>query len=202
MIPAFRQQETSLMTIYRTIGKPIIDHALGVMAIVTLSPLFLITAVLIRLEDGGPAFFRQNRVGENGQIFEIFKFRSMPTNSQTRASAEANDLQLTRVGRIIRRSNIDELPQLINVARGEMSLIGPRAGLPSQIVLHDLRRKNGAIALKPGISGLAQVEAYDGMSESKKAMWDGQYAKNLSFASDVVIVARTILYLLKPPPTY
>jgi O-antigen biosynthesis protein WbqP len=190
------------VTIYQTIWKPVVDRVFGLLAIVALSPLLLISALLIRLEDGGPALFRQQRVGKDGQNFQIFKFRSMPTGTRTRTSADGGGLALTRVGRIIRRLNIDELPQLFNVARGEMSLIGPRAGLPSQTELHNLRRENGAIALKPGISGLAQVEAYDGMSEAKKAMWDGQYASKLSFAGDIRIVLRTVLYLFKPPPTY
>lgn len=190
------------MTIYRNIGKPVIDRLFGVLSIVVLSPVLLITGVLIYLEDGGPALFRQQRVGKDGELFEIFKFRSMPMSTCTRTSAEARDLELTNVGRGIRRLNIDELPQLINVVRGEMSLIGPRAGLPTQTALHDLRKENGAMALKPGISGLAQVEAYDGMTESVKATWDGRYAKKLSFAGDISIIFRTILYLLKPPPTY
>lgn len=190
------------VTIYQAIWKPAVDRVFGLLAIALLSPALLITALLIFLEDGGPALFRQRRVGRNGEAFEIFKFRSMPTGTQVRTSADGGGLSLTRVGRIIRRLNIDELPQLFNVVRGEMSLIGPRAGLPSQTELHNLRRENGAIALRPGISGLAQVESYDGMSESKKAMWDGQYASKLSFAGDVRIVLRTFLYLFKPPPTY
>lgn len=190
------------MTIYRNIGKPVVDRLFGVLSVVLLSPVFLITATLIRLGDGGPALFRQQRVGKDGELFDIFKFRSMPMGTRTSTSAEAAELELTRVGRVIRRLNIDELPQLFNVITGEMSLIGPRAGLPGQTALHDLRRENGALTLKPGISGLAQVQAYDGMPESEKAMWDGHYAENLRFAGDLAIVLRTILYMLKPPPTY
>lgn len=190
------------MKFYRSIGKPLIDRLIGMVAILALLPLLLVTAILIRLEDGGAALFRQQRVGKDGELFEIFKFRSMPMGTPTRTSAEAEELELTQVGRVIRRLNIDELPQLINIVRGEMSLIGPRPGLPSQTALHDLRRENGALALKPGISGLAQVEAYDGMPESEKAIWDGRYAASMGFAGDIMIVFRTILYLLKPPPTY
>lgn len=190
------------MNIYRSIGKPLIDRLVGIAAIFTLFPLLLVPAILIRLEDSGPALFRQQRVGKDGEIFNIFKFRSMPVGTPTRSSADSEGLGLTRVGRIIRRLNIDELPQLLNVVLGDMSLIGPRAGLPSQTTLHELRRENGAVALKPGISGLAQVEAYDGMTESEKASWDGQYAGKLSLMGDVVIILRTFLYLVKRPPTY
>lgn len=190
------------MVIYRTVGKPIVDLVFSVWAIFLLSPLLLITALLIHLEDGGGAIFRQRRVGKNGENFSIFKFRSMPVGTRTLTSAKGENIELTRVGRIIRRLNIDELPQLFNVVRGEMSLIGPRAGLPSQTVLHEMRRENGAIELKPGISGLAQVEAYDGMSEADKAMWDGRYAEKLSFTGDIFIILRTLFYLLRHPPTY
>jgi O-antigen biosynthesis protein WbqP len=97
---------------------------------------------------------------------------------------------------------VDELPQLINILRGEMSLVGPRPPLPSQASLLALRAANGACAFRPGLTGLAQINSYDGMSETEKAAWDGRYAAGVCLSGDLAIVARTVGYLFRRPPTY
>jgi len=162
----------------------------------------LVIAAAIRLEDGAPALFRQTRVGRKGRPFTLLKFRSMPTGTGNHPSAQAGGLAVTRVGRIIRRTNLDELPQLFCILVGTMSLIGPRPALASQAELLDLRRANGAMEVKPGLTGLAQVCSYDGMPELEKVAFDGRYARTISFLGDAVIVLRTFVYLCHRPPVY
>lgn len=162
----------------------------------------LLAAAAILIEDGRPILFVHERTGRGGKGFQIFKFRSMVKDSAIAESAQATTLRITRVGTIIRRLNIDELPQLLNVLRQEMSIVGPRPGLPTQTDLHNLRRTNGAIDLLPGITGLAQIRSYDGMTTKAKAELDGDYAQSISLLTDIKIVLSTFLYFLKRPPTY
>ncbi|MEK7993854.1 MAG: sugar transferase [Planctomycetota bacterium] len=171
-------------------------------SVVVLSPVLLVTALSIRLEDGGPVLFRQRRVGRNGVPFSVIKFRSMLVNTGDIPSAEAGSAEITKVGEFIRRTNIDELPQLFNVVKGEMSIVGPRPPLPAQRHLCELRAQNGSLACKPGLTGLAQINSYDGMPEREKAEWDGRYASSVCFLADVGIVVRTFGYLLRRPPVY
>ncbi len=182
--------------------KRLIDIAASSVVILLLSPIMLVVALLVRLQDGGPAIFKQKRVGKNGREFLFFKFRSMPVTTPNVESSDVKKLTVTPLGKIIRRTNLDELPQLFNILRGDMSLIGPRPPIPSQSGLVALRRENGALALRPGLTGWAQVNSYDFMPEEEKARLDGEYAHRLSFGMDVEIVLKTLLYLTKKPPTY
>ncbi|HKE57212.1 MAG TPA: sugar transferase [Pyrinomonadaceae bacterium] len=190
------------MKVYGRFLKRVVDVAISAGALVVLSPVMLLIAAAITLEDGRPVFFRQKRVGRGGELFEVFKFRSMPVATRNMPSAQAGQLKVTRVGKVIRRTNLDELPQLFNILRGEMSVVGPRPPLPSQLELCQIRETNGAIDCKPGLTGLAQINAYDGMPEKEKARWDGTYAAKLSFVSDMSIILRTFRYLSKRPPVY
>ncbi len=117
---------------YQSFFKRLLDIVSSAAALVVLSPLMLVIAVLVYLEDRGSIIFKQKRVGKNGELFNVLKFRSMPENIGDIESAKADGLPVTRVGRLIRRTNADELPQLINVLRGNMSLVGPRPPIPSQ----------------------------------------------------------------------
>jgi len=162
----------------------------------------LLVALAIWLEDNGPPLFTQVRVGRSGGNYRLFKLRSMSVNSGDLPSTQAHGLRTTKVGRIIRRTNIDELPQLFNILRGDMSVVGPRPALPSQVDLLEMRRQNGAYDCKPGLTGLAQVNSYDGMPEREKADWDGQYAADVSFFGDCRIILRTVFYLFRRPPVY
>lgn len=176
---------------------------IGALALLTvLSPLLLLIGLIIRLQDGGPAIFRQIRVGRNGTHFQFFKFRSMTTDTPNVESKVVAALKITPFGKFIRRTNIDELPQFINVLLGDMSFIGPRPPIPSQVNLVELRRNNGALSIRPGLTGWAQVNAYDGMPELDKATFDGYYAKHVSLWLDIWIVLKTIVYFTKKPPTY
>lgn len=188
--------------IYVGFSKRLIDVAASAAVILLLSPLLLGLAVGARVSSPGPAIFRQTRVGRNGRPFVLLKFRSMPASTGDVASDRLGTVVIKPFGRLIRRTNLDELPQLFNILRGDMSLIGPRPPLPSQVELIDLRRANGAIACRPGLTGLAQVNSFDGMSVAEKAAFDGLYAAHVTFVRDVAIVWRTFGYLFRPPPTY
>ncbi|MGH9820914.1 MAG: sugar transferase [Pyrinomonadaceae bacterium] len=187
---------------YRTFFKRVLDLTFSAVALILLSPLILIVSLAIYLEDRGSIIFRQRRVGAGGSTFEVLKFRSMPESTGDVESARAHGLPVTRVGRFIRRTNIDELPQLVNVLRGDMSIVGPRPSVASQVGLSRLREANGSIRCLPGVTGLAQIHGYDGMPDDEKAQWDGDYSKTMSFSNDVKIILRTFGYLRKRPPVY
>jgi lipopolysaccharide/colanic/teichoic acid biosynthesis glycosyltransferase len=187
---------------YGGVLKRCCDVFVCVVLLVLLSPLLALAALVISIEDGGPPIFRQQRIGRSGVPFTIYKFRSMPVGTPNMPSATAGELRVTRVGRILRRTNIDELPQLWNVLKGDMSLVGPRPALPSQSALLALREAAGVLRLRPGLTGLAQVNAYDGMPETEKVQWEDRYARRVSFGSDLAILLRTFVYLLRRPPSY
>lgn len=187
---------------YRTTFKRVVDIVLSAGALVAGLPVMIVAGLAIWLEDRGPALFRQTRVGKGGSAYLLFKLRSMPVNSGDLPSTQAGQLRTTRVGRIIRRTNVDELPQLFNILRGDMSVVGPRPALASQTELIVLRRTSGAFDCKPGLTGLAQVNSYDGMPETEKAEWDGRYAAGISFVNDCRIILRTVAYLGRRPPVY
>lgn len=191
-----------MLSFYIRFGKRLFDLLASSAALLLLCPLLLLTALFIRLEDFGPAIFRQSRVGASEQPFELFKYRSMPVNTSNVPSNALYNINITRIGKIIRRTNIDELPQLINIVRGDMSIVGPRPALPAQKKLLERRRKNGAIRMKPGLTGIAQLNSYDGMSEPEKADHDGVYVLKMSFLTDIKLVMKTFAYLLKRPPVY
>jgi O-antigen biosynthesis protein WbqP len=193
-------EQEPTMGVYTKVVKPVGDRVCALVALASLSPLFVVAAWLIRREDGGPVFFRQARPGKDDVHFETIKFRSMPVGVQQVPSADAADLPITRVGRFLRRWSLDELPQLINIARGEMSFVGPRPAVPSQTVLLSCRRRNGANRLRPGLTGWAQVRGTEGMTEEEKSVLDGEYARRISFLTDLAVIVRTIRFLATPPP--
>lgn len=188
--------------LYRNFGKRLLDIFLSGAALVVLSPFMLAVAIAIRLEDKGPALFRQVRVGRYGRPFAVMKFRSMPVNAGDVPSAKAITIRITRIGTFIRRTNIDELPQLFNILSGDMSVVGPRPALPSQRELCALREKLEVDRCAPGLTGLAQINSYDYMPENEKVAWDASYCAGVSLLGDLEIIMRTFGYLRKPPPVY
>jgi O-antigen biosynthesis protein WbqP len=188
--------------LYANLFKRCADVLCSAIALTLLGPLMLLIAVAIRFDDPGPALFRQSRVGRNGKPFTIFKFRSMPVATPNVPSAAGANLSVTRVGQFIRRTNIDELPQLFNILAGDMSLIGPRPALPGQTVLLELRRQHDVLSVRPGLTGLAQVNSYDGMPETEKVEWERRYVERITLLGDLRIVAQTVVYLFRPPPVY
>ncbi len=169
---------------------------------VFLWPVLLAVSVLIAIFDKGPVLFKQARVGKNGQLFTFYKFRSMPANTGDLTSAEIQNVSLSWIGKFIRRTNLDELPQFYNVLIGDMSMIGPRPCIEKQENLIKLREENGSLACLPGLTGLAQVNSYDDMPEEEKAEYDGKYCRDLSLLNDLRIVLGTLRYFTKKPPKY
>lgn len=181
--------------VYRTIIKRILDAFFGVLLLICLSPLMLVLAIWIKLDSKGPVLFKQERVGRNGEPFTIYKFRSMSDDAphQMATSEFGSALSyITRSGRIMRKLSLDELPQLFNVIKGEMSFIGPRPLIAKEEYVLQLRRANGAEDITPGITGLAQVRGRDEVTDDQKAAYDGEYAKDLSFKEDCSILFKTV----------
>jgi len=175
--------------------KRLLDTFLAAVALITLCPWFALIALLVRLDSPGPALFRQRRVGRNGELFVLFKFRTMrlgtpdlPTDAMVRQSISP----VTRMGRVLRRTSLDELPQLANILRGEMSIVGPRPALPTQEFVNESRRAVGVDTLRPGITGWAQVSGRDALSDVEKVACDRYYYENLSLLLDAKIVIRTV----------
>lgn len=187
---------------YERRGKRLIDVVGATVSLVVLSPLMALVSLAVKGTSSGPVLYRQNRVGADQRTFTLLKFRSMPTGTPVVSSSEARALRPTAVGRLIRRSNVDELPQLVNIVRGDMSLVGPRPALLSQQDLLSRRTPMGAGRLRPGLTGLAQVNSYDGMTPGDKARWDEEYARTVTLLNDVRVVLATFRYLSNPPPQY
>ncbi len=174
--------------------KRLFDIILSALALVVLSPLLLLTALAIAMESGSPVLFRQIRLGFAGREFGMYKFRSMVKNAASIGPyfTQSQDPRITRVGRFIRRTSIDELPQLINVLKGDMSLVGPRPDVPVQRALYSDADWAQRCSVRPGITGLAQVEIRsDGTGDERLAL-DLQYARNPSFYLDVKILLGTL----------
>jgi exopolysaccharide biosynthesis polyprenyl glycosylphosphotransferase len=169
-----------------------------------LSPLLILVSLVIRLDSRGPILFSQERVGENGEIFTIYKFRSMRTDAETISGpvwAEEDDPRITRVGRIIRKLRIDELPQLWNVLKGDMSFVGPRPERP--YFVEKLKKSvpyyNQRFAVKPGVTGWAQIKYPYGATEQdalEKLKYDLYYIKNMSLLMDLLVIFHTVKTVL------
>jgi len=187
---------------YVKIGKRVFDISISLCSVIVFFPLMLIIALFIKLVDPGPVLFAQQRVGRFGKMFKFYKFRSMPINTGDIPSDKMGEIELSWIGRFIRRTNIDELPQLINILRGDMSLVGPRPPLLSQSELINARESDGVLICFPGLTGLAQINSFDGMKVEQKANFDKSYAESISFLNDVKIILKTFLYLFKKPPVY
>jgi exopolysaccharide biosynthesis polyprenyl glycosylphosphotransferase len=195
-------------------GKRVFDLVFGIAALTLIVPVMLITALAIRCDDGGPVLFRQERVGQHGKRFRIVKFRSMSVDAEARKGAEqstaggvgvffksASDSRVTRVGRWIRATSIDELPQIFNVLGGSMSIVGPRPLVPGEgeSVEHFVQRRT---LVKPGITGLWQISGRSDVSEDERIRLDHSYVDNWSCVQDLVIVWRTVRAVLAREGAY
>lgn len=180
-------------------GKRVLDILFSFLLLCFLWLPMLMIAVMIRLTSHGGAFFRQIRVGQGGVPFVCYKFRTMvedaPRDRPTSAFTDA-DRFVTPIGRFLRRSSLDELPQLWNVLRGEMSLVGPRPLIPCEEEVHAWRMRCGVYRLRPGITGLAQICGRDRLPDAEKTRLDVRYAKNVSLGEDARIVGKTLLRVL------
>ncbi|MDA9980715.1 sugar transferase [Pelagibacterales bacterium] len=184
---------------YSVWGKRLLDIFFSIFLLILLSPLFFLISLLIYIFDSRPIFFKQERVGRQGSKFLIFKFRSMPVGASQIKTSEAYELRTTFIGKYIRRLYIDELPQLFNIIKGEMSIVGPRPILTNMDYMNNLREEKKISFLRPGITGLAQLDSYDNMSEDAKINLEIKYMNNISLLYDFFLILRTFLYIFKKP---
>lgn len=180
---------------YQKMFKRVIDVVLSLLSLIILTPIFLFIIIAIKLDSQGPVLFKQKRVGKGKKLFNIYKFRTMkvdtPNDAPTHLLKNPNFF-ITRVGKILRKTSLDELPQLINILKGEMSIIGPRPALWNQHDLIEERDNYNANELYPGLTGWAQINGRDELSIHKKAALDGEYVKKVSFLFDVKCFIGTI----------
>ena len=185
---------------YQKFGKRMIDLILSGCGILVLAPVYLILAIAIKIDDPGPILFRQKRVGIHKSHFHIMKFRTMkmetPRDMPTHM-LENPEQYITRVGKILRKTSLDELPQIFQIFTGEMSIIGPRPALWNQFDLIAERDKYGANDVRPGLTGWAQINGRDELPIDVKARYDGEYVENLSFLFDCKCFFGTIASVLK-----
>lgn len=180
--------------------KRALDFILALIALIILFIPGLIIAICIKLDSKGPVLFKQKRVGKDKNSFTIYKFRTMRIDAPTEIPTdmlENPENYITRVGRILRKTSIDELPQIINILKGDMSIIGPRPVLWNQEGLIVERDKYNANKIKPGLTGLAQINGRDELRDSTKAKLDGEYTEKCSFILDTQIFIKTLLKVIK-----
>lgn len=185
---------------YKKYLKRLIDIVMSLGGIVCLSWLYLILIVAIRLDSPGPILFRQKRVGKKKRHFQILKFRTMRTDTPHDMPThllQDPDQFITRIGRFLRKTSLDELPQLWNILKGDMSVVGPRPALWNQFDLIEERDKYGANDIRPGLTGWAQTHGRDELEIEEKGKLDGYYAEHLSFGLDVKCFLRTIGAVLR-----
>lgn len=188
-------------SVYEKYFKRFFDVLISVILLISASPVLLITAVLIRLESPGPAIFRQERLGLNGRKFIIYKFRSMRNDAESAGPrwASVDDDRTTRLGRFLRKSHLDELPQLLNILHGDMSIVGPRPEreyfyCKFEKTIPDFRCR---LCVKPGLTGLAQVNGGYDMTPLEKLTFDKGYIQSASFLLDCKICLKTIWVVLQ-----
>lgn len=191
--------EIRMGVFYRKFLKRVLDIIVAItLGIVLIVPLFFV-AILVKLTSKGPIFFKQERFGVNSKPFTLYKFRSMTEGAPVKANSEFNDITsyITPFGMFIRKTSIDELPQLLNIIKGDMSFIGPRPLAITDEKVLALRKKSGADQVRPGISGLAQVNGRNNISDENKAAYDAKYASQLSMQLDIVLITETLVSVIK-----
>lgn len=177
-----------------------IDFLLSLAGIVILSPIFLILCLAIKVDSKGPIIFKQKRVGKDKSHFNIYKFRTMKVDTPKEMPThllENPDFFITKVGKFLRKTSLDELPQLFNILKGDMAVIGPRPALWNQYDLIEERDKYGANDIRPGLTGLAQISGRDELEIQEKAKLDGYYTEHISFGMDVKCFFGTITSVFK-----
>ncbi len=175
---------------YARFGKRALDITFAIAILVVTLPITIVVALVIRLESKGPALFTQLRTGRGGENFKLKKFRSMTTDNDVRDLSKGN--QITKVGKFIRSTSIDEIPQLINVLKGDMSFIGPRPWIP-EYYSHMNEQQRHRVDVRPGITGLAQARGRNTLTINAKINYDLEYVRDISLKEDVKIIALTVL---------
>ncbi|WJY26423.1 sugar transferase [Sporosarcina trichiuri] len=181
--------------LYSKYIKRLLDFILSLSALIILSPLLIIVAILIKLDSKGPIFFTQERPGKDMKIFKVYKFRTMVQDAakQQKVGVEVkgNDSRITQLGKFLRRFKIDELAQLLNILKGDMSIVGPRPTLPEYIKQYEKWELN-RFDSKPGLTGFAQVNGNIYLERKEKSAYDIEYIEKISFVTDVRIILKTI----------
>ena len=179
--------------------KRVLDIILAIIALIFLFPILIIIGIVVKIDSPGSIIFKQARIGQNSKIFYIYKFRTMKVGSPNVATSELTSpyIFITKTGRILRKTSLDELPQIINVLKGDMSFIGPRPVIELEYNLVNLRKKFNVDSIKPGITGLAQINGRDEIDVEEKVSYDVQYMKNLSFKMDIYILFKTFFKVIK-----
>lgn len=178
--------------------KRIFDLTVSILAIIVLSPLFLAVSVAILITDGAPVLFKQERVGKDNKLFIVYKFRTMRNGIGDVATSHLDDAneKITKTGKFLRLTSIDELPQLFNIINGTMSLVGPRPLIPAEKEIRELRAEYGVYSVRPGITGYAQINGRDNIDDETKARLDKEYVENQSFLFDMKIIFKTFAKVL------
>lgn len=181
---------------YKLFFKRILDLILSLIAIVLLSPIYLIVAILVKVKLGSPVIFKQKRPGKDEKIFKMYKFRSMTSETDVEGKLLSDDVRLTSFGKKLRATSLDELPELFNVLKGDMSIVGPRPQLVKDLIfMTDDQRKRHLV--KQGITGLAQVNGRNSISWEEKINYDLEYTNNITFFNDVKIIIKTIVKVFR-----
>lgn len=179
--------------------KRVFDLISSLIGFIFFLPLFLIISLIIKLSSPGPIFFKQKRIGKDNEEFYILKFRTMRIDTPNVAThlLENPDKYITKIGKVLRKTSLDELPQLINIIRGEMSVVGPRPALYNQLDLKEMRTKKGIHKLVPGLTGWAQINGRDEIPLKEKVELDKYYLENRSFWFDIEIIFKTVISVAK-----
>ncbi|NLK98434.1 sugar transferase [Defluviitalea saccharophila] len=181
-----------------------LDKLIAFILFIAVSPIFFIIALGIKLTSKGPVFFIQERVGKDGKDFKIYKFRTMIQNAVNMGNGiytEENDPRITKIGRILRKTSLDELPQLINILKGDMSIIGPRPTLRYQVEKYNEFQMQ-RLKMRPGVTGLAQVNGRNSLPWAKRIEYDVEYVNNYSLWLDLKIIIKTVKVVLTAEGVY
>ena len=186
----------SRTSVYQRFGKRLFDILLAAATLIVLSPLLAVSALLIRVTSPGPVLFRQHRLGRAGSVFSLYKFRTMTNHQRLPQETFLDNPEITAVGRWLRRFKIDELPQVFNVLKGEMSVVGPRPALPEHVAAFDAYGRQ-RLSLRPGLTGLAQVHGNIFLSWPERWRYDSEYARRCSLALDLRLILRTVPVIVR-----
>lgn len=191
---------------YEKYIKRILDINLSLIAIILLSPLFIIIAILIKIDSKGTAFFLQERLGKNGKVFKIIKFRTMKKDAEKEGInvSGKEDIRITRIGNVLRKTSIDELPQVFNIIKGDMSIVGPRPPVTYHPYKYEdyneIQKKR--FCVRPGMTGLAQVKVRNSVAWEDRIKIDIEYVENITFINDCKIILKTIIRVIKRDNIY
>lgn len=192
---------------FNQILKNIFDYIVAGISLILLFPIFVIIGILIKIDSKGPIFFKQERLGKNGKIFKIYKFRTMVNNAINLGkglSIQKNDSRITKIGNFLRKTSLDELPQFINILKGEMSFVGPRPPVPYHPYKYEnyTNKKRKRFVMKPGVTGLAQISGRNNLTWDERIEYDIKYVEEFNFFYDIKILFNTAYKVVKKEDIY